>query len=328
MAGCETKNREGNYDWSKDRVGVWSIIGAVGVGGLTYLYVADAFGLGALGGPASAVMALAIIVAAIAGAVLAGFVGQAFEWFNRLKEQDPKTITFVGWVACAKRNLGNPTLPEVADGDWTFNIAPTMPGVATATRDWAVEGPPGLSVHEVRTRTASGAEFAGRTTDPGIGPEFDILHTEIGSRIGDYAAVGGAVGSVAGTAVGIAAGVAACAVVTALTLGLGIALCALFIALGALIGALIGGMVGQLVGAGIGAIADALSDFNERGEAITHGCFVRLTGTWVTDRSHQHNEIHDITASQIIECGTAAATAPLETAGAVGIGRHPVGPDP
>ena len=104
--------------------------------------------------------------------------------------------------------------------------------------------------------------------------------------------------------------------------------CALVIALAAATGAFLGGVAGQLAGAAAGAIADWVTDFDEAGDSVSVGCLIRETGTWVTDRSHQHNEIHDISSIQIIECGTAAAASPLETAGAVGISRHPTGPDP
>ena len=105
-------------------------------------------------------------------------------------------------------------------------------------------------------------------------------------------------------------------------------MCALIIALAAAVGAAAGGAVGQWVGGGIGAIVDAATDFDKAGESVSVGWFISVTGQWVTDRSHQHNEIHDVESVQVIECGTAAAASPLATAGAVGIGRHPTGPDP
>lgn len=72
--------------------------------------------------------------------------------------------------------------------------------------------------------------------------------------------------------------------------------------------------------------------FEERGEAITRGCIMNLTGRWVTDSSHQHNEIHDIASAQLIECTncqddtTGSSSSGLVAA--VGIGRHPTGRDP
>lgn len=54
-----------------------------------------------------------------------------------------------------------------------------------------------------------------------------------------------------------------------------------------------------------------------------------LTGRWVTDVSHQHNEIHDLEAAVLIDCDVPGSTSSgLESAGAVGIGRHPGGRDP
>ena len=53
-----------------------------------------------------------------------------------------------------------------------------------------------------------------------------------------------------------------------------------------------------------------------------------VTGTWVTDISHGHNEIHDIQSVGIVECGVGSSSNPLTIAGAVGIGRHPSGEDP
>jgi hypothetical protein len=62
---------------------------------------------------------------------------------------------------------------------------------------------------------------------------------------------------------------------------------------------------------------------------VEAGCQMFLTGRWVTDLSHQHNEIHDLEAAVIIECGVTGATSSgLELAGTVGTGRHPAGPDP
>jgi hypothetical protein len=93
-----------------------------------------------------------------------------------------------------------------------------------------------------------------------------------------------------------------------------------------------GGIVGDAVGGVIGWIADELSDFDEKGEAITQGCLMRFTGRWVTDSSHQHNEIHDIESAQLIECNDCQNEKTGESStgliAAVGIGRHPTGRDP
>ncbi len=51
-------------------------------------------------------------------------------------------------------------------------------------------------------------------------------------------------------------------------------------------------------------------------------------GRWVTDLSHQHNEIHDLDAAVLIDCGVGNTKQGLALAGAVGTGRHPGGIDP
>ena len=57
-----------------------------------------------------------------------------------------------------------------------------------------------------------------------------------------------------------------------------------------------------------------------------------FTGRWITDSSHQHNEIHDIASAQLVECNdcqndkTGSSSSGLIAA--VGIGRHPTGRDP
>lgn len=63
-----------------------------------------------------------------------------------------------------------------------------------------------------------------------------------------------------------------------------------------------GALSGGAIGGGIGWIADELRDFDEKGEAITQGCTMTFSGRWITDSSHQHNEIHDIVSAQLIEC--------------------------
>jgi hypothetical protein len=329
MAGCDTRNHpnEGDYEWSKKRVTTWFLVGFAGGALLTYLNIVSALGGAALGGLGALAAVGAILAGAAAVGLVSMFVGYGVEWFTRLKTQNPSTITFDGWVVCVARNLGNPGPPAFCDGDWTCNVAEHFPGVVPSLPSWSVFFPSGLSVDEVRTRVAPGAEFAGRVFDPDNGG-VDVFHTEIGSRIGDYAAIGGMVGAPVGAALGVAAGIAICAALGIATFGIGLAVCALIVALAAAAGAAAGGALGQWAGGGIGAIVDAVDDFDEAGEVVQRGCLVRLTGTWVTDRSHQHNEIHDVTSAQILECGEAAARAPLQTAAAVGIGRHPTGPDP
>lgn len=323
MAGCETNTEEpGNYDWSADRITAWALIG--GAGGATWAIIeliGTTFGWQA---------ALAVALAFVAGAGLGFWVGNGVEWFARLKEQDPKTITVSGMVVCAGKNTG---IPPWNDNDWTFNLDYSFPSAVGGTPVKLTLHAPntGLTIKEVLFRAApgSGQSQSYSSLDPNQG-DRRVFHCEIGSAIGDWAAAGGAVGSVAGTAAGIAAGIAACVALGIFTFGIGAALCLLIIAALAAAGAWVGGFAGNLIGSGIGALVDAFSDFDKNGKAISKNCVAKLTGRWVTDKSHQHNEIHDIESAQIIECGTAITTAanPQGVVGMVGIGRHPTGPDP
>ena len=185
---------------------------------------------------------------------------------------------------------------------------------------------------EVRSRAApdSGLTRAFRTTDPNSDdPSRPVFHVEISSNVGNFGAIGSAVGTVAGAIGGMIAGAAACVAFGLVTFGIGFAFCALLVALGAALGAAAGGLAGAAIGGGIGWIADQFSDFDRRGRAVEPGCQMFLTGRWVTDISHQHNEIHDLASAVIVECGLiGAAAGPLQIAGAVGTGRHPSGPDP
>jgi hypothetical protein len=168
---------------------------------------------------------------------------------------------------------------------------------------------------EHRTRVAPGASAAFESVDPGSG--VGILHCEISSAVGTGAAIGAPIGAVAG----VIAGAILCAALGWVTFGLA---CLLAI----LLGAILGETLGELIGAGIGAIADALSDFDRKGEGIERCCTVVFRGRWVTDTSHQHNEIHDIDSIQIVGCGVGSTEEGLLLAGAVGIGRIPTGRDP
>jgi len=303
MAGCDTHNVTGNYYWSRERVGLgWG-------------------GLGATVGAAAALTALAafngwVLLLGAAGGYLIGFsIGYAYEWFNRLYEQNPKTIAIEGRVACAGRNNGYPGAPIFSDGDWTFNVA-----------ELAVTAPGGLSVAEVRTRPAPdwGEPTAHEVTDPDTG--LHILHCEIGSSIGDAVAISHMVGTIGGAITGAIIGAAiGCFVLAIFTFGLG---CLIAILVGILLGALAGGVVGDLAGWAIGAIADAVNDFDGKGQAVAQGCMVHFEGTWVTDASHQHNEIHDIKSMQILGCSEVGSTSGELVAATVGIGRHPTGIDP
>lgn len=318
MSGCDTAPEVpgvGDPDSAVGRVLGWVFGGAGAFAGWAIIELIVAGGFATLG------LALAAIgVAALAGAVLGFFIGWAVNWFDRLHVQDPRTITMAGCVQCAGKNTG---YPPFHDNDWTFNLG--QPMLALLAPIIA-----GLDVEEIRTRDAPGNGPAEKTIDPKSG--MPILHCEIGSRIADYAAVGGAIGATAGAIAGAVAGLIACAVLAIFTFGIGGALCLLIVALLILAGAFLGGLVGNSLGAGIGWIADELSDFDERGEAITKGCIMNLTGRWITDSSHQHNEIHDIESAQLIECNdchldpTGSASSGL--VGAVGIGRHPTGRDP
>ena len=315
MGGCNTDDplNPGDYNWGKDRVTLWALLGALlSLPLTTWAAIELAVLAGAGVGPALLTL-LAAVVAAAAIGVTSMFVGYGVEWFSRLKRQEPSQITFYGWVDCALRNVGWPAVPALDDGDWTFNLVEKR---GSSPRSWQVVTPGVASVDEVRTKVAPGAERAEECHDHGV----DVFHCEISSSIGNGAALGGAIGA----PVGLAAGAALCGVLGLFTFGLALLACAALL----LLGATLGGTLGQLIGGGIGAIADAANDFDRQGEGITTGCYVALTGEWVTDRSHQHNEIHDIKSYSIVDCGSQVEGSPGQTAGAVGIGRHPTGPDP
>src|ERR1051325_11593867 len=78
--------------------------------------------------------------ALVTGGLLGGYIGNAWNWFtDRLKEQNPRTITISGLIVCKRRNLGGFSLTDPAmfgDGDWNFNVKadfhvllPDMPGL-------------------------------------------------------------------------------------------------------------------------------------------------------------------------------------------------------
>lgn len=318
MAGCDTKHDgAGDYNAGAGRVLGWVFGGAGVVGGAAFLEAASIAGLT---GGAIAIVIAAIVVAALAGAVLGFFIGFAVNWFDRLYVQTPSTITMAGCVLCAGKNTG---IPPFYDNDWTFNLGGSRLALLAPTDA-------GLDVQEIRTRDAPGDGPAETIVDPITGQP--ALHCEIGSRIGDYSAIGGAVGAVAGAIAGAVVGAAICVALGLLTFGIGAALCLLIVAAAILLGAAAGGVAGTAIGGVAGWIADELSDFDERGEAITRGCIMNFTGRWITDSSHQHNEIHDIASAQLIECTdcqndpTGSSSSGLIAA--VGIGRHPTGRDP
>jgi small-conductance mechanosensitive channel len=311
MPGCDVKFvGPGDADAAVGRVLGW-VFGSAGLGAIVFFLNAAS-----IGGPVGWAL-LAIFVGALAFAVAGFWVGWAVNWFDRLFPQDPSTATISGCVLCAGKNRG---FPPFNDNDWTFNLGGPS---------FAVEMPLGLSLSELRERDAPGNGPAFAVNDADSGQQ--ALHCEIGSHIGDYAAVGGAIGGVAGLLAGIGVGIAICVALGIGTFGIGTLICLLVIALAMLVGAIVGGLAGDAIGAGIGAIADEVDDFDERGEAISKGCLMRFTGRWITDSSHQHNEIHDIESAQIIECNNcldATGSASSGLIAAVGIGRHPTGIDP
>lgn len=318
MAGCEVRHDgAGDSDAAVGRVLGWVFGGAGVVGGAAFL---EAAAIAGLTGGAFAVVAAAILIAALAGAVLGFFIGWAVNWFDRLHVQNPSSITMAGCILCAGKNTG---VPPFNDNDWTFNLGGSSLALLAPTDA-------GLDVQEIRTRSAPGDGPAFTVVDAATGQP--ALHCEISSNIGNYAAVGGAIGSVAGAIAGAAVAGAICAALGLLTFGIGAAVCLLIAAVAILVGAAAGGIIGDAIGGVAGWIADELSDFDKRGEAISRGCIMNLTGRWITDSSHQHNEIHDIASAQLVECNdcqndvTGAASSGLLAA--VGIGRHPTGRDP
>ena len=318
MAGCDTFPHDALYESGERRVLGW-VFGGAGAFGLAAFL--EAAGIAGLVGGALAVVFAAIAVAALGGAIVGFFVGFAVNWFDRLHVQNPSTITMSGCILCAGKNTG---IPPLNDNDWTFNLGGMLnllgPTIA------------GLDVAQILARSApgwgGGIEIIHDHDDNG--PQ--ALHCEIGSHIGDYAAVGAAIGSVAGAIGGALAGAAICAALGLLTFGIGAALCLLIVAAAIALGAAAGGVIGDAVGGLAGWIADELSDFNEKGEAISRGCIMNLTGRWVTDGSHGHNEIHDIASAQLVECNDCdqdpTGTTSSGLIGAVSIGRHPTGRDP
>ncbi len=319
MAGCSVVHEgAGDKDAAEGRVLGWVGGGAILAGIVAFLN-AGGLMVGLAAGAAGLLGLAVLVLGAAAGAVIGFWVGFAVNWFDRLFVHDPSTISMSGCVLCAGKNTG---FPPWNDNDWTFNLGgPLLTLLSPAVA--------GLDTDEVRNRDAPGGGPAFPVLDPSTRQQ--ALHCEIGSHIGDYAAVGGALGSIVGAVAGAIAGAAICAALAIATFGIGALVCAVIVAAAILIGAIVGGFVGNAIGAGIGWIADQLDDFDERGEAISRGCIMVLTGRWVTDSSHQWNEIHDIESAQLIDCndceGPAGSTSePLVAA--VGIGRHPTGRDP
>jgi hypothetical protein len=305
---CSAHNQGGNNSAGFQRVLEWTGAGVLA---------------GLLAGILAGFAGWALLLATVAGASVGLFVGQAIAWFGRLKEQTTRTITMAGIVKCAGRNSFG--FQPVSDGDWTCNLGELK---FMLPLDLQVTAPgAGDQVDEVRLRAAPGSNLV--HAFPSFNDEahtVPTLHCEITAHAGDYAVVGGAVGSVAGLVAGIAIGLAICAAAGIFTFGIGAALCALIVAILAAVGAFAGGVVGDAVGAFIGWVVDELSDFDKLGKTIeSHfNCTIIITGRWVTDISHEHNEIHDIEAVQITDCDWPKLH---PVTGVVGIGRAPAGGD-
>ncbi|HEV7676337.1 MAG TPA: hypothetical protein VGQ12_17530 [Candidatus Angelobacter sp.] len=328
MAGCDAHNLGGDNAAGVKRVTNWALVGAI-VGLLNVLGVVAALGLAI-----DWMVVLAAIFGVVAGAALGFFIGSAWDWFTRLKTQNPEKITIVGQARCAGRNLWG--LQPWTDGDWTVNLGNAA--FLTPTDLQITVPAAGINkMEEIRLRAAPGSGI------PQAFPSFNdeahtvpILHCEITAHQGTYSVVGGAVGSALGTAGGVAGGFAACAAAGIFGL-FGAALCLLIVAASAALGAAAGGAAGDVVGAFVGWVVDELSDFDKLGKSIEAGsgpgCTLLLGGTWVTDTSHQHNEIHDIELVQSYcenpaNPPSANPDHPTNYVATVGIGRKPAGDEP
>ena len=245
MAGCEVKNQEPgrNEDAGEGRVVNWVLGGAALGGLLAYLNAADIAGLAA-GGIVGLLGLAIIVVGALAGAILGFAIGWAVNWFDRLFTQNPSSITLSGCVFCAGKNTG---FPPWNDNDWTFNLGGSSLAVLAPLDA-------GLTVDEVRSRDAPGNGPAFAVVDAASGQP--AVHCEIGSHMGDYAAVGGAVGAVAGAIAGAVVGAVICAALALVTFGIGGLLCALIVAAAIAIGAAVGYFAGDAIGTLAGYIAD------------------------------------------------------------------------
>jgi hypothetical protein len=319
---CDANNVGGNPKRGEQRPIPW-VIAFAAIAGLGGWFAAVATGLGFW------TVAACFAFFAIAGAIVGVGIGQAWVWFTRLKAQSPDTVTIMGYAMCAGKN--NWGLQPWTDGDWTCNVinltvvAPTL--VQTNGRT--------TQVAEFRKRAAPGSDlteafgsYLERDCSPTTQPNCitECVHCEISSHIGSYSVVGEAAGSVAGAAGGGAVGIAACITAGIFTFGLGGLACLLIAAILAAAGAGAGFFVGGTAGATIGAAVDALSDFDKDGKSIeaNKNCMIFITGKWVTDISHEHNEIHNI-ESIVIKCEVPRIpdAAFNLVAGVVGIGRQP-----
>ncbi len=330
MAECSAHNKcDGGDEWAGTKRVLlgWAGGGAALGGVLGYLNLAGLIGLGTLSGGVALLAVAAIIVAAIAGYIIGALIGQVVDWFTRLKEQNPKTITIAGRVFCAGRNPWG--LQPFTDGDWASNIGNKNDLRLVDPTSLPITAPGAVDqMDEVRIRAAPGSGLA-RAFRSFNEEECknDILHCEISSHVGSYGVVGELVGGVAGAIVGAIIGAAICATLSFFTFGLAAVLCVLIVAALIAAGALAGALVGGLIGSGIGALVDEITDFDKLGKTIesNQNCLLFISGTWVTDTGHQHNEIHDIEGVTIVDCGVGSSSSGLRLAAAVGTGRHPSG---
>ena len=318
MAGCSAHNNGGDNAASMKRI-LGYMAWAAGAG----VVLGVVFAL--LNGAGAGIATLIALLGAATGVVLGFFIGSAVDWFSRLKEQTPRTITITGSTVCTGRNPFG--VQPLSDGDWTCNIGGFT---LAAPTDLSITAPGATTqTDEVRLRAAPDSGLA--QAFPSFNEEglkTPILHCELSALAGTLSVVGGAVGSVVGLGLGIAAGIAACVAVGIFTFGIGAALCALVIAIAAAIGSAAGGVAGDVLGAFIGWLIDEISDFDKLGETIEANtrCTLFVTGRWVTDISHEHNEIHDIEAVQVacpIDVSKESQTP--NVAAVVAIGRQPAG---
>ncbi len=326
MAECSANNIGGDNNAGFERVLAGAFPGAT-LGAIAGALLTMAIGMGA---------ALGFGAGAAGGAALGVAWAQVYAWYTRLKVQNPSQITIAGTPHCAGKNPFG--IQPFTDGDWTTNMG-APPFVLAFPTDLALS--PGVSdpMTEIRTRAAPGSgltnafesfnESACSPTDTAacVTP---ILHCEISSNIGGASAIGGAIGTTVGVVAGAIAAAAICAAIGAFTFGIGALICLILAAIVMAVLALAGYFIGAAVGSVVGAIIDAASDFDKEGQFLEahQQCVFKVSGRWVTDISHQHNEIHDISSIVLVECGVGSAASALTLTAAVGTGRHPSGQDP
>lgn len=326
MAECSANNIGGDNNAGFERV-----VSAMGVG----------FAAGVVAGVALSLAlsmgwALGLGAGAVGGAALGMAWGQVWAWYTRLKVQNPSAITIVGTPHCAGKNPFG--IQPWTDGDWTTNMG-NPPFKLVFPTDLALS--PGVvdPMTEIRTRAAPGSGLTNAFmsfNEDACSPSntaacvTPILHCEISSNIGGASVIGGAIGTTVGVVAGAIAAAIICAALGAFTFGLGALLCLILAAIVMAVLAAVGYFVGAAIGSVIGAIADAVSDFDKQGQFLEahQQCVFKVSGRWVTDISHQHNEIHDISSIVLVDCGVGSAASALTLTAAVGTGRHPSGKDP